>query len=114
MVKISKIYKNYQGHIIRINVPVEEEPQLEELTAETTGDESEGDQDWAGPSKKKRKVFPFTAETLTILDRTMVNDTAAAALLTASIVDLGIECEQLSTSTSSIRRKREIVSFSDC
>lgn len=101
---------------ICVIVPVENKTMIvkEEAEEETESSENEEDldEDWQpGPARKKRKVFPLSDVTLTLLDRTMVNDTAAAAILTANVVDLGLDSEQLSTSASTIRRHRETVIY---
>lgn len=96
-----------------ISVKNEPDPVKEEARegAESSESDADFDEDWSGPVRKKQKVFPLSDVTLTLLDRSMVNDSAAAAVLTASVVDLGLDSEQLSTSASTIRRHRETVIF---
>lgn len=103
-------------------VSVKEEVQEQRLKVEDTRDDEDNsssdgednmnlDEDYEGPVVKKRRMFPWGTETLNLLDRSMINDTAAATILTASVVELGLDSGQISSSSSTIRRHREAVGF---
>lgn len=67
------------------------------------------DKDYVEPMPKKRKTFPWSTKTLNLLGRSMVNNNAAASLLTASVLELGFDSDQMASSSSTIRRHRGIL-----
>lgn len=69
------------------------------------------DDEYLEPDRKKKKIFPWSANTLTLLDRSMVSNSAAAAILTASGIELGLNSNEISSSLSTVRRYRQTVMF---
>lgn len=90
---------------------IENDPEVSTLSENEHEDDHDADDEYCEPSAKIPKINPWNPTTLTILDRTMITDTAASAMLTATVVGLGLDSKSVASSRSSIHRYREKVNM---
>ncbi|XP_029708295.2 uncharacterized protein LOC109401706 [Aedes albopictus] len=74
--------------------------------SDANSDWDDATSDYSEPLPKKQKIEPWKNEALTLLDRAMVTDTAASAILTATAVGLGLNTNSVASSRSSLYRRR--------